>query len=391
MIEESVCKKRMQEECHLFIHDRFASVLMIIVFSLSFFVVCNVVKMQNEGKIGRDQKEKESYGTERIYQCCAEIEEEHTENEETIINKLRVNNLNINKGNVILFDHYTVGSGNYYTGVNIVLQYNELLSEELQKGRYPTETEIQHQRRCVVIGEGLVRHVKKKKKSEVISIDGIDYEVLGILKDITGNKMDDRMIVFYNSLSKQTQKNIDDRIRENKNFIIKYGTNHGQLEDVQILEEWIYNIADKQYISLLEEEEDDYSFRVATEMRIYNQYTLNLMFVFCLCSCFIVSSTWIKRRRKELVVRKALGSGFVKVMSVLLKDIAVMIGLSIMVDIILLSLQILITGNNWIRQAYFWGNIKNIMIAVGMVLVVALIRPLYIVATISPAEGTRTL
>lgn len=92
-----------------------------------------------------------------------------------------------------------------------------------------------------------------------------------------------------------------------------------------------------------------------------------------------------------MVVRKALGSSFLKVMGVLLKDLGIMIGISVVMDVFVLSIQILVTGNNWIRQDYIIDNIQNIVIAVAIVLLVTMVRPLYIVATISPAEGTRAL
>lgn len=380
-------EKRMKEQYHHLIHDRLASTLMIVTLTLSFLVVLNVIKIQNEQKIGEHQLEQERYISEKVYRYDFGDEEPEV--------NMKIDALNIRAGNVIITSEYNqIGDADYYAPMDIVIAYNEPLVAELQEGRYPTETEIMHQRRCVVVGTGLLRFTKKDGKERVLSIDGIDYEVLGVLKDVTGNEMDDRMIVFYDVLAEQTKVRFDTRLEESIDTNILYGSNQGTLEESHELEKWLYQTVDKKYCSLLEEDElenVEYSYEAANMMREYNKYTLYAMFAFCMCACFLVSSVWIKRRRKEMVVRKALGSSFLKVMGVLLKDLGIMIGISVIMDVFILSMPMLVTGNNWIRQDYIIDNIQNIVIALAIVLLVTMVRPLYIVATISPAEGTRAL
>lgn len=377
----------MKERYHHLIHDRLASTLMIVTLTLSFLVVLNVIKIQNEQKIGEHQLEQERYLSEKVYRYDFGDEEPET--------NMKIDALDIRVGNVIITSEYNqIGDADYYAPMDIVVAYNEPLVEKLQEGRYPTETEIMHERRCVVIGTGLLRFTKKDGKERVLSIDGMDYEVLGILKDVTGNEMDDRMIVFYDALAEQTKARFDKRLEESFDTDILYGSNKGTLEESQVLENWLYQTVDKKYFSMVEEDEledIEYSYEAANMMREYNKYTLYAMFAFCMCACFLVSSVWIKRRRKEMVVRKALGSSFLKVTGILIKDLGIMIGISIIMDVVFLSMQILVTGNNWIRQDYITDNIQNIGMAVAIILFVTMIRPLYIVATISPAEGTRAL
>lgn len=376
----------MKERYHHVIHDTLASALMIIVLSLSLFVVLNVVKLQNEQRIGEHQQEMEQYRSQVMYQCICE--------EELPSVRLRVKDLKVDTGNVILKDfYYQVGDGNYYAPLTIVIRHNEPLVEELQKGRYPTETEITHGRNCVVIGSGLLRQVKKSGKEQVLSIDGTEYDVIGILEDATGNKMDDRVIVFYDSLSKRTRDKMEKRLAEGLYLDVLYGSNQGSLEEMQTLVSWLYRIAGEKYVSLAQDqsEEMNYAYEAAYMMREYNRYTLYVMFGFCMCACFIVSSVWAKRRRREMVVRKALGSTFLGVTGVLLKDLVIMIGISLAADAVLLALQMLVTGNSWVHQAYFIENMQYIMAAIGIMIVTAMIQPLFVVAAISPAQGTRSL
>lgn len=377
----------MKEKYHHLIHDGLASTLMIVTLTLSFLVVLNVIKIQNEQRIGEQQLEQEHYTMQQVYQYNCGDEEPDID--------FRMDDLDITSGNVLISSEYIqIGDANYYARISVVIEHNEPLVEELQEGRYPKETEILHQRRCIVIGTGLMRFTKKEGKTKFLSIDGTDYEVIGVLKDVTGNEMDDRVIAFYDCLAERTKATYEKRLEESVSTNILYGSNQGSLDESQKLENWLYQAANPSCFSTLEAleyEEMGYSYEAANMMREYNKYTLYAMFAFCMCACFLVSTVWIKRRRKELVVRKALGSGFLKVTGVLLKDLGIMIGVSMILDMVFLLVQMLITGDNWIRQDYIIRNLQDIVLAVGMVLLVTMVRPLYIVAKISPAEGTRSL
>lgn len=377
----------MKDKYHHLIHDRLASTLMIVTLTLSFLVVLNVIRIQNEQRIGEQQLEQEHYDEQRVYRYNDRDEESDID--------FRLEDLDITSGNVLITSEYIqIGGANYYAPVSVVIEYNEPLVEELQEGRYPNKTEILHRRRCIVIGTGLIRFTKTVGKTMFLSVDGVDYEVIGVLMDVTGNEMDDRVIAFYDCLAKQTKAVYEKILQESMDSDILYGSNQGDLGEIQKLESWLYQAADPSYFSTpeaLEYEKVGYSYGAANMMREYNKYTLYAMFAFCMCASFLVSTVWIKRRKKELVVRKALGSGFLKVTGVLLKDLGIMIGISMALDMVFLLVSMLITGDNWIRQDYIISNLRDIVLAVGMVIMVTMIRPLYIVAKISPAEGTRSL
>ena len=384
----------MKEKYHHVIHDKLTGILLIITFTVSIFIVFCVVQVQNEARIGEDQREKEQYAANLIYQC--EREDYDEDLEEGNVTELKVDKLKLQKGNVILTNIYIrAGDADVYLPSEIVLKQNEPLVEELQTGRYPTGSELMHHRNCVVIGSGVLQYVKKLGKEKVLSVDDKNYEVLGILKDTTGSGMDDRIILFYDCLYEQTKNEIDDGLRVGGRtyFTVLYGSNQGTLTETKRLENWLYQITSQAYFTKTENSklEESYTYKDVREMQRYNTYILYVLFGFCMCSCFIVSSIWVKRRKKELVIRKAFGSGFWKIFGVLLKDVGVMIGISVLFDIVLLIVQTIITGKDWIRQAYMKDNIIYIAISVVVVLIVTMVRPIYQVVRISPAEGTRVL
>lgn len=384
----------MKEKYHYVIHDKLVSILMITTFTVSIFIVFCIVQIQDEGRMGKHQKEKEQYTYNLIYQCEHEDYDGGLKNGK--VPELNVDKLTLQKGNVILTDLY-IGAGD--AGANlpleVVLKQNEPLAEELEEGRYPTQSEIQNKHNCIVVGCGVLQYVKKRGKENVLAIDGKDYEVLGLLKDITGNGMDDRIILFYDCLFEQTKKEIDTMLADDWRiyFTVLYGSSQGTLTEIAELEDWLYQITDKAYFTKSENSKlkENYAYEDAMKMRKYNTYTFYVLFGFCMCSCFIVSSIWVKRRKKELVIRKALGSGFWNIFGVLLKDMGVMIGISVVFNIILTAMQMMITGKRWIYWAYVKDNMLYIAMAVGVVLIVAMIHPIYQVVSISPAEGIRTL
>lgn len=373
----------MEKKEHLLIHDKLACSVMLAVFCISFFVIISVIRLQTKQNAAMIQKEKEHYISNYIFQY-------QTIDQEEINAKLQVEKLKLTQGNVIIIFSTVVGNGYSSAPVHIVASYNEPLTEELEKGRFPTENEIAHGRKCVVIGEGLLRFAEQKEKGREITIDGVSYEILGVLKDVTGDGTDNRVIVFHNCFAEKTMKGLNG---ENW-FIIEYGSNQGELNQVGELQAWLYQFAPPEhFVKINQKDADDLNDARTIEemMRYYNKYVLYVLFAFCMGACFVVSSVWVKRRRKELVIRMAFGSSFRRVVGVLLKDIGIMMGLSLLINIVLFTIQGVITGEQWIDQSYLVHDLLYLILAGLIVIAVTLIQPLRLVATISPAEGTRAL
>lgn len=123
----------MKEKYHYVIHDKLVSILMITTFTVSIFIVFCIVQIQDEGRMGKHQKEKEQYTYNLIYQCEHEDYDGGLKNGK--VPELNVDKLTLQKGNVILTDLY-IGAGD--AGANlpleVVLKQNEPLAEELEEG-----------------------------------------------------------------------------------------------------------------------------------------------------------------------------------------------------------------------------------------------------------------
>ncbi|MDE6762049.1 MAG: ABC transporter permease [Lachnospiraceae bacterium] len=371
----------MRQGEHLWIHDKLAGSVMMIAFCFTFFIIVNVLRIQNAQSAAKEQAGKEHYANSHIFQY-------QTPDTEIINARIQVDKLNITQGNVILVFKTVVGTGYSIAPIHLVVSYNEPLVEELQHGRFPTDNEISHGRKCVVVGEGLLRLAETKGNSREIVINGVSYEISGVLKDVTGDGNDNRVIVFYNCFSERSMEDLNGEYW----FDIEYGSNIGEIGQIEELQTWLYQFAGPEHFVTVEQEdmEELNDARTLEQMMDrYKKFVLYGLLILCMGGCFVVSSVWIKRRRKEMMIRKAFGSSFWKISGILFKDLAIMMAGAVLIDIVIFSIQGMITGEAIMRQEYLYNNLLYLIGAGAVVILVTLIRPLYMVFKISPAEGTR--
>lgn len=383
----------MKEKDTYVIHDKPASLLMILTFTLTFFIVIRGIQLQNAQNEAAEQMEKEQYKTYYRYT--------YSMGEERAIQRFRgfeTETLELEKGNVILSDYdFCIGDAMIKMNADVVLKQTEPYPEMIEEGHFPTEAERVHHRSCVVIGCGLLMYTQQQEKNRRLVVDGKSYEVIGILKDITGSGADDRLFLFYDCMERQEQREIDRRLMEGEfaEFTVSYGSNGiGVEESFAELADWLYQIGDKQYYTVSEEyteqesgEGEVMSYVVAQ----VNRGIVSVLFAFCLCACYMVSSVWIKRKKKELVVRKALGGTFGGISVVLLKDICVMVGISVFLDVIFWGFRMVVTQDNWLKWKYMGDNICHLGLSAAAVVAASMVWPFYTVLHTTPAEGMRSL
>ncbi len=371
----------MRQREHLWIHDKLAGSVMMIAFCFTFFIIVNVLRIQNAQSAAKEQAEKEHYTNSHIFQY-------QTSDMEIINSRIQVDKLKITQGNVILVFKTVVGTGYSIAPIHMVVSNNEPLVEELQEGRFPTKNEISHGRKCVVVGEGLLRLAEQKGNSREIMINGIPYVITGVLKDVTGDGNDNRVLVFYNCFSEKSMEDLNGEYW----FDIEYGSNIGEIGQIEELQAWLYQFASPEHFVTVEQEDMDKLNDARTMEQMMDRYKIFVLyglFILCMGGCSVVSSVWIKRRRKEMIIRKAFGSSFWNVSGIIFKDLAVIMAGAVLIDITIFSLQSVITGEAIMRQEYFYNNLLYLIVVGVVVILVTLIQPLHMVLKINPADGTR--
>ncbi len=373
--------EEMRQRERILIHDKPISFTLMGMFFLSFLVVLNVIHIRNKQMDAIKQLEKEHYTTNSVYSYDVTASDEAAE-------KLNFQRLDITKGNVVIVFNTVVGNGYSIAPIHLVSVMNEPLAEEVEEGRFPTENELEHGRKCVLIGEGLKRLTEKTQAGEVLRIDGIAYDVLGILKDITGDGTDNRVLVFRNCFAENLISGLDGSY----SYFVEYGSNvESELQTDRLLA-WLHRFIPD---SRLKESTDgqidsmDDMKTMAQLLRQYVKFVLYGLFAFCMIGCLITSTIWIRRRRKEIIIRKALGSGMTAIVIVLLRDLGIMMGMAFFMSFAAISLQSLLSGESWIREEYMLHSLFYLFGAALITILVTFIRPFYTASKINPAEGTR--
>ena len=371
----------MRQREKFFIHDKSISFTLMGMFFVTFLVVLNVIHIQNQQADANWQLKKEHYKTEQIYLYDSVASD-------TLADKPNLQRLEITKGNVIFVFNTVVGNGYSVAPIYLATVMNEPLVEEVKKGRFPTENEIEHGRRCVVIGAGLKRFVEETQEGEVLKIDGINYDVLGVFKDISGDGTDNRVLMFQNCYEESLLNGLDGSF----SYFVKYGSNVESELEIKELLAWMHRFipdADLKESDESSMESMDDIKSMAQLLREYIRIALYGLFAFCMIGCVIVSKIWIDRRKKEIVIRKALGSNLQTIVFVLLRDIGILMGIAFVLDCVVIGMQSVFSGESWIREEYMVQNLMYLLGSVLLIVILTFIRPFYVAYKISPAEGTR--
>ncbi|MDD6072560.1 MAG: ABC transporter permease [Clostridiales bacterium] len=371
----------MRQRERILIHDKPVSFALMGMFFLSFLIVLNVIHIRNKQVDADIQLEKQHYTTNSVYLYDAIASEEE-------VKKLDFQRLDITKGNVVIVFNAVVGNGYSVAPIHLVSVMNEPLAEEVKDGRFPMDNEIEHGRKCVVIGEGLKRLTEKTQEGEVLRIDGTAYDVMGILKDISGDGTDNRVLVFQNCSAEALLNGLDGSY----SYCVEYGSNvESELQTDRLLAWLHYSIPNSKIKKTTDDQIDslDDMRTMAQLLHRYIRFVLYGLFAFCMIGCLIVSTIWIRRRRKEIFIRKALGSGMGVIGIVLLRDLGIMMGMALLMSGAVILLQSLLSNEAWLREEYIFRNLLCLSGAALLTIIITFVRPFYTASKINPAEGVR--
>lgn len=385
----------MSKKYHHIVHDKLASILLVMTLVFSFYIFMNIVKLQNEEIIkntaGQDYRYKRVYCHEMLTESLEEKEKTEIDTDSKKPSSIFRKPNRISEGNIIIPDLVIqCGSANYYADACVVIEYNEPCVEEVKDGEFISQSQVAHKEKGIVIGRRLLRFCTQKGEVYFLKIGSKEYKVSGILK----NQNDDRIFLFYDSLYQDTKELIDRLLMsQNVGYHIIYASNQKALEQSDEVEKWLHSFVDPSLITTEEEyelENSDYEDMITFAQNL-SKYMMVGIFAFCLCVCFVVSSVWIKRKQKELVIRKAFGGSLLYLIWLLFKDLLVLILIALVMDGVLFMTQIIVTNDYWVLENYVVHNFKTIMLGMAAIIVVTMARPIYMVAKLSPAQGIRLL
>ena len=389
-----------------FIRDKDIFILFVFGFGLTFFIVFNGIHLLNAWYHQMVRSETETgYANQVSFSVITPWRNENDEWSGTVeeweknrkIYKVQTEKLlqllESEKGNVYINDiNLPVGSELIYQSVKIIMDYNESWYRSLKQGRYPIEEDFVIGKNVAIIGESLCEYIEEINGVDYISICGSYYEVLGIFENYHAADYDMGVCIFYDC--------VDDRVKEyileemvdyldaRFDFFIICGSDF--LEMSNVADVIIQTIQNQLYFKteFVEQTDDNETGNYYTTVKAI---FLGLVFLFSIFNCSQITRLWIIRKRKELVICKAFGMNNKQILARLIKELMIMIGIAILLDVVLQTAYWMIWGmgkvtlNDSIRSILYMGIALIVTVALVMEPHVRLIKK------IDPAQGLRDL
>lgn len=289
-------------------------------------------------------------------------------------------------GNIILKDYFNLVLDDSLDWVNpdIYLKYSEIPLEELASGRYPTVDEIENGEHLIVMGKAWLPFVTMKDDKMYIGIDNENYKVVGIFEDNTQGAGDERIYMFFDSMSDKQKKDIVAQMGMWCELVYKSQIKTGK--EKRLLDNWLKKTLPETNWDILDTvDEEAASIDEITEMIFeISKYIAMFIYTFGVVSCFSVSKIWAKRRTKELMIRMALGESKVMLgLDFCFKLLVVqMAGTLIAFGVMYISA---ILGDTYIC---FTGiDIKGLVMQLILIFTITAIIPFFHLKYLSPAQG----
>lgn len=367
-----------------YLKDPVVTVLLMISFILSFFLVLNGLHMYQNIKTITTQKQEEKYVHQyalTYYPPSEYTESEKKEEEFTGF----IPYLECEHGNITLHGLYgIIGEAYQEYPLEIVLASKETIKYKMAWG------EVSWEPYTVVIDKTMESECIKKEDGLYISIEEEWYKVTGEFNDSPELGEDSHVLLTYDSISRELVKTIYKNLSQiGFSYQIIYETD-GNLEkkDISKLEQWAEQwLSEGLEIGEIVGEEDEVKEVVSTTARNMALTIVKVLFCFSILNCMVVTDLWVKRRKREFIIRKAFGENNLQIMKHLFKDLGVFAGTSCVLVLILEMIFYQIRGEKFMDLNNFLFNIISVFGIICIIIVVTLILPMRKIMKIEPAIG----
>ena len=101
----------------------------------------------------------------------------------------------------------------------------------------------------------------------------------------------------------------------------------------------------------------------------------------------VVTDLWVKRRKREFIIRKAFGENNMQILKHLFKELGIFAGISCILVFILETIFYQINGEEFLDLNNFLFHLVAVFGIICVVIVVTLILPMRKIMKIEPAIG----
>ncbi|MBD5137288.1 MAG: hypothetical protein HDT39_15265 [Lachnospiraceae bacterium] len=320
-----------------------SSALLMIGFSLTIFISMVCCGLVNSILNSKESDIKEScymniYHTGRVVEeddngTFSYIEEGAQIIEfDTIYSIMKKNNINFH---VQDFVHIGDGQEEQKTAV-IIYSFNETIPFSLESG-YIDWSEDE---RTVIIGESIKPFMTRMDNENYLYVNGVYYKVTGVAENNGSGGYDSSLYFVMNSNDNNNfptyvrEKTVSDIMNGFKREITVYGNDSGIEDNLSNVKAELENnyslhvdIDNESSIEMTENKAVNFLYRNL------NMVFMPLLFLFSIGSCYSITSLWVKVRRTEIAIRITYGFGKFKMYMWIMKEIGILLGISLTVSV----------------------------------------------------------
>lgn len=368
-----------------FFKDPVVTILLMVSLTLSFFLVLNGLQMYQNIEAAATQRIEERYAY--TYMISYTPPNEYTENgveesEENIEEYIPY--LNCQRGNI------SVKGFNGIIGEAFEEYPLEILLSSKEKVKYKMDWgEISEEPYTVVIDRDLEKEAVQKEEGLYISIAGEWYRVTGVFASSPELEEDSHVLLTYGGVDQKLKQTI----YKNFSYIgfpyeIIYETDQQPEEtDLLLLEQWAKKWLNSDLVIEECQEDDTVSDNVSSSVAELTLSIVKVLLLFSMVNCIVVTDLWLKRRKKEFIIRKAFGESNMQIMKHLFLELGKFALLSCILVLMLETGYYKLLGESFLDWSKFFRNMLYVLLAVCLIVLAALILPMQKIMRLEPAAG----
>lgn len=303
---------------HIF-RDVSSGLLMTVGYAMLFFIAFNGVYMINRMTAAQPDTIMGNYK----YKCGMNLllsktsegaKHEETENLSYLLDTLK----NVN-ANVILKVPCNINNASRTYTANFLTSYKEPFNRMLESGAYPSPKEAGGER-FAIIGNFMKDYAYEREGVSYIKINGEEYRIAGVFKDISVGGYDDALLA-YSPYKEDIEKNII--------YVTMRGAACSNNDSNSNLHEEIKQIVQNNTDYTVRDDYSGIDESINSGVKFTKNCILVLLFIFCGSNSLVIANLWIRRRQREIAIRKAYGYNIFNVLGWLSKDLLKLMLLSV--------------------------------------------------------------
>lgn len=367
------------------LREKYPTILLIVGFVISAFVAVNVLAVQNQSK--KQIEETNCYDTYKNVLVNRD-ELPSTGSWNNIISRIQHINL-VDNMNIFAMGYYSIIGEGYTNPCTYAVLSNKPVKTNVIWGREITRKEIDNGDKVLTLSTEYEQNCYNKDNKKYIMLDDEEYEVVGVYnaKNLLSSSYRMDICMYYSSMPKTAQS----RMCEYSDVMLLFKCAGYDVTEKQCKKtaEDLYSILKNNKYIKQDEDSFEEENKLLSAKVIMNNTFMYITFGFTVLNCMIISGVWIKRRYKELVIRRTYGWSMADIVILLAGDLMVYSFISMVIGVILQSIYSFLFSAEHLSSHYFIGNILYILVVMLGVTFASLVIPVARIRYITPAGAIR--